>query len=388
MTCDSCTVEPFPYTSVFAADQPSTRFNVGAEISEIDTKRLLDPVDLNPCIPVPAEGQTKAAGVSRPGKRSKHKTNSSGFRQVKAKLGRPKERLLILMILTGESFLKATLNGGKLNLDRTKRALYDGAGKGRVSFDAFGKTPRVAKSFNLKGSSAEPLLTEAADFKQLEVKGDLDIAVTGACASPAAIARSLGGSGGFVFRNANIRSFNLAAILRKAETTFLDPGAISVRRTDFSEPSGTFKIKKDVSNTDLIIVSSLFGVTGKCNAYAEAHSRLSRHPNAVADACGQGVNTGISGIALPVQITGPWHDAQFALELAGIPTDLGSAPLAGAAKVAEGAVGMIKDVIKGIDVLLKRSTKGTVDSEPAKDTAPQFGSDANPIKQPKGLFGK
>lgn len=83
---------------------------------------------------------------------------------------------------------------------------------------------------------------------------------------------------------------------------------------------------------------------------------------------------------------------QFAPDLAGILTNLGSAPLKGAAKVAEGAVGAIKGVAeggaKGIGGLLEGVTKNVGGSEPAKDAAPKSEPDANPIKQLKGLFGK
>lgn len=369
-------------------------FNGGGKVPAIDAKLALGPVDLNPYIPVPAEGQTKSAGASGPGKWSEDKIDFSGFRQVNAKLDFTMESLLVQKIKIGESALKATLNGGKLDLGLTKLALYGGAGTGKVTLDASGKTPRIAKSFNLKGISAEPLLTDAADFERLEGKGDLNISVTGAGSSQAAIVRSLGGSGGFVFRDGAIKGFNLAAMLRKVETAFLDSGASATQQTDFSELSGTFKINKGiVSNSDLFMASPLFRVTGKGTADMPKRTVDFRvNPKAVADARGQGGDTAITGIAVPVLITGPWHDVQFAPDLAGILTNLGSAPLEGAAKVAEGAVGAIKGVAeggaKGIGGLLKDVTKGVGGSEPAKDTAPKSEPDANPIKQLKGLFGK
>ena len=83
---------------------------------------------------------------------------------------------------------------------------------------------------------------------------------------------------------------------------------------------------------------------------------------------------------------------QFAPDLAGILTKLGSAPIEGAAKVAEGAVGAIKGVAegsaKGIGGLLNDVTKSIGGSELAKDIAPKPEPDANSIKQLKGLFGK
>ena len=260
---------------------------------------------------------------------------------------------------------------------------------GKVTLDAFGKIPRVAKTFNLKGISAEPLLRGAADFERFEGKGDLNISLTGADGSQAAIVWSLGESGGFIVRDSAIKSFNLAAMLHKVETACLKSGASAAQQTDFSEVSSTFKINKDiVSNIDLFIPSPLFRVTGKGIADMPKHLVDYRvNPQAVADARGQGGDTAIKGISAPVLITGPWHDAQFAPDLAGILTNLGSA-----AKIAEGAVGAIKGFAeggaKGMGGLLKGVTKGVDSSEPAKDAAPKSEPEANPIKQLKSLFGK
>ena len=151
------------------------------------------------------------------------------------------------------------------------------------------------------------MLTDAADFDQLEGKGDLNISVTGAGSSQAAIVRSLGGSGGFVFRDGAIKGFNLAAMLRKVETAFLNSGASVAQQTDFSELSGTFKISKGiVSNSDLFMASPLFRVTGKGTADMPKRTVDYRvNPKAVADARGQGGDTAITGIAAPVLIIDP-----------------------------------------------------------------------------------
>jgi AsmA protein len=166
-------------------------------------------------------------------------------------------------------------------------------------------------------------------------------------------------------------------MLRKVETAFLNSGASVAQQTDFSELSGTFKISKGiVSNSDLFMASPLLRVTGKGTADMPKRTVDYRvNPKAVTDARGQGGDTAITGIAVPVLITGPWHDVQFAPDLAGILTNLGSVPLEGAAKVAEGAVGAINGVAeggaKGIGGLLNDVTKNIGGSEPAKDTAPK-----------------
>ena len=175
-------------------------------------------------------------------------------------------------------------------------------------------------------------------------------------------------------------------MLRKVETAFLDSGANGAQQTDFSELSGTFKIKKGiVSNHNLFMASPLFRVTGKGTADMPKRTVDYRvNPKAVADARGQGGDVGLSGIAVPVLITGPWHDIQLAPYLAGILTNLSSAPIDGTGKVAKGAIDAVKGAAeggtKGIGGLLNDVAKGVGGSNPAKDLAPKSEPEANPIQ--------
>lgn len=364
-------------------------FNSGGKIPSIDAKLALGAVDLNPYLPVPAEGQTKPAGASGPGEWSEDPIDFSGLRQVNAKLDFSMESLLIQKIKIDESSMKAILSGGKLDLDLSKLALYGGAGTAKVTLDASKKTPQIANTFTLKGISAEPLLTDAAGFDQLEGKGDMNISVTGAGGSQAEIVRSLNGSGGFVFRDGAIKGFNLGAMIRKVESAFLDSGAAARQQTDFSELKGTFKINKGiVTNDDLFMAAPLFRITGKGSADMPKRTVDYRvNPKAVADARGQGGDKGLSGITVPVLITGPWHDVNFAPDLAGLIDNFAADPAKAIGEVAKGAEGAIKgakDAVKGITEGGGKGIGGLLKDVTGGDEAPA----ANPVKQLKGLFGK
>jgi len=97
-------------------------------------------------------------------------------------------------------------------------------------------------------------------------------------------------------------------------------------------------------------------------------------PKAVASSTGQGGSADLAGVAVPVLITGPWHDISYKPDLAGALKGLATDPtkaLDAVKGAAGGGVGAIKDAAGGIG---KSVTGG--------------GDDANPVKKLKGLFGK
>ena len=344
----------------------------GGAVPEIKAKLAVGALDLNPYMPAPKEGGGTAAEEGVSDKWSKDPIDFSGLKAVNADLDFTVESLLIQQIKIGESALKATLQGGVLDLDLTRMALYDGTGVAKVKLDASKDRPTFANAIDLKGVKAQPLLTDAAGFDRLSGAGDLKLAVTGAGRSEAAIVRSLKGDGGFVFNDGAITGFNLGAMMRKVETAFLDASAGKQQKTDFSELTATFTIEKGVvSNDDLQMLSPLFRVTGKGTSSIPKRTvdyRVS--PKVVASATGQGGDADIAGVAVPVLITGPWDDLQYAPDLTGAVTDLVKDPtkaldaVQGAAGgAAEGAKGLAKEPGKALD-------------------------DINPAKKLKGLLGK
>ena len=118
------------------------------------------------------------------------------------------------------------------------------------------------------------------------------------------------------------------------------------------------------------MLSPLFRVTGKGQTSLPARTVNYRvEPKAVASTTGQGGATDLSGVAVPVLITGPWHDLSYAPDLSGMALDA----IKG---VAGGAADIVKDPGKAVEGVLK-------------DGAGAVGGAADgAAKQLKGLFGK
>jgi len=340
--------------------------NTAGAVPAVKAKLALGALDLNPYLPPPAEGQPAADG---PGKWSEDPIDLSGLKAVNADLDLTVESLLIQQIKIGESALTASLKGGVLDVDLSRMALYGGSGVAKVKLDASKATPTVSKSLRLKGVQAQPLLTDAANFDRLSGKGNLDLTVNAAGVSEAAMVKSADGGGSFAFKNGAITGVNLGAMLRKVESAFLDSSAGKQQKTDFSELTATFKINNGVvTNDDLNMLAPLFRITGKGKSSMPARTVNYRvEPKAVASATGQGGSKDMAGVTVPVLITGPWHNLQFAPDLAGMATDLVKTP----GKVLDAAKDVVKDPAGAL-----------------KDAAPSGDIIKDPAKKLKGLFGK
>lgn len=370
--------------------------DTNGDVPAAKAKLALGALDLNPYLPAPAQGGG-SGGDAGPGTWSTDPIDLSGLKAVNADLDLTVESLLIQKIKIGASDLKATLQNGVLNMNLAKMALYGGSGTANVKVDGSKKTPSVAKSIKLTGIEALPLLTDAANFDELEGKGDLEMTVAAVGASQAAMVKSADGSGGFVFRDGAVKGFNLGAMVRKVESAFLDSSAGNKQQTDFSELKGTFKIKDGiVTNDDLFMLAPLFRVTGAGKSDMPNRTVDYRvEPKAVASTTGQGGKTDLAGITVPVLITGPWHDLKFAPDLSGALKGLVTDP-SKAVDAVKGVAGGAKDLVKdpkgAVDGLLKGITGGGGSAPAAQPDAPAesggSGGDGNPLKQLKGLFGK
>lgn len=342
-------------------------------VPAIQAKLALGELDLNPYMPAPAQGGAAGGGGSGGGDAgwSTDPIELSGLKAANADFDLTVERLIVQQIKIGKSRVAATLKGGVLNVNLSEMALYGGSGVGTITVDASAKTPKIANSFKLTGIQAQPLLTDAAQFGELSGKGDLEIQATAAGGSEADLVKSANGGGSFAFRDGSIEGFNLGAMVRKVESAFTDASAGKTEKTDFSELSGTFKITNGVvTNDDLLMLAPLFRVTGEGQTSLPARTVNYRvKPKAVASTTGQGGDSGLAGIAVPVIIKGPWSNLSYAPDLSGVVEDIAEQPGKLLKGVAEGGDGAIKDLVKDPGGAVKDLTK-------------------QPGKALKGLFGK
>lgn len=376
--------------------------NTSGSVPSIVASLDLDKLDLNTYLP-PESDQSKPAATSSgsaapatggatsspaasasaaPSDWSDDPIDFSALKLVNADLSFVTGSIAVKKIKVGRTSLKTVLKGGKLALDLTEMALYDGQGTGRITVDA-GRNA-VTQKLDLKGVQAAPLLTDAAGFDKVEGTANIVADVTTRGGSQRELVSALNGSGSIQFLDGAVRGINLAAMLRNVSSAFLDSSAKETQKTDFAELAGTYTITNGiVKNDDLFLKSPLLRVDGKGTSDMPKRTVNYRvTPKVVASAKGQGGDSGAAGLAVPVQITGPWDNLAFAPDLTGAIDELIKDP----SKALEG----LKSIIPGTDGAsgsnpldaLKKAIPGTSGSDGSSTTSD------NPLDSVKKLFGR
>lgn len=333
----------------------------------------LGELDLNPYLPpeqtAPAKTQKGKAG---PGDWSDDPIDLSALDSVDAALDLSVAGLVIRKIKIGESNLNVTLKSGTLVTDLTKMALYGGVGKAKVTTRGGRGVPSISLVSNLDKFQANPFLRDAMDLDRFEGTADMDATITTKGNTQRQMIQALAGNGKVTFRNGAIKGINLGAMVRNVKSAFLDSGASEVQKTDFSEMGGTFQIRQGIlTNNDLLLKAPLLRLTGKGTVDMPKRTINYRvEPKVVASASGQGGAATATGVSVPVNIKGPWHDISYS-------PDLGAA-LEGIAKQPEKALDSIKGMVPGMG---GSSGSGGTDGSTDKPSS-------SPIEGLKGLFGR
>jgi AsmA protein len=206
----------------------------------------------------------------------------------------------------------------KTNFDELR--LYQGSGTGFITVDGTGSQAVIGSNFTLSGIAAEPLLKDAAGIDWLAGTGDIKLAVSGAGASEAAIVSSLNGKSEFAVRDGALIGFNLAGAMRAlGEGRVPDFDTSPSEKTDFSTLTGTFNITNGIAqNDDALLQSPLLRATGAGSINLPNRSLdYTVRPKVVASLSGQGGESNLSGIEVPLHITGSWDDPNVQADIAG-----------------------------------------------------------------------
>lgn len=206
----------------------------------LQAKLALEKLDVNPYLPPEAPAQRSGAAApagQTPQGWSEDPIDLTGLRAANADLDLTVGGLVIRKIEIGKGVIKAQLKDGKLALDLSELALYQGSGQARVTLDGSGPMPAVDARVTLSGVQAEPLLKVAANFERMSGTFATEAQITTKGRSQKEMVSALGGQGKFAFTNGAIKGINLGAMVRNITTAFTDPTAKETQKTDFSEPA-------------------------------------------------------------------------------------------------------------------------------------------------------
>jgi len=275
-----------------------------------------DELDVTPYMP-PATEEEAGAGDGKPADWSDEPLDFTALSQLDADVQVSAEAFKVRDIRIGRSALALQLRNGRMQLDLNEMKLYDGNGSGQVVLDASGETPALTSSMALDGVSARPLLTDAAGFERLQGAGTISYDVRARGRSQKEMIANLNGEGAVSFEDGAIRGLNLARMVRNVSSAFTGGGG--TKKTDFAELAGTFTITDGVlKNDDLLLLNPLLRVRGEGTAnILERTADYRITPKAVASTAGQGGDVDEAGVAVPVIVSGPWHDLSYRPDLEG-----------------------------------------------------------------------
>ncbi len=248
--------------------------------------------------------------------------------------------------------LHATMTGrhGIFNLDPLRFELAGGQVSEKASLLINRYPAQWTESLKVRGVQVEPVLKALANTDMFAGVMQMDAQLNGIGLLPEAALGHMKGTGNVLLRDGMIKGFDIAGILRNITTPGQQSGP---RQTDFSQLSGSFKVKRGiVSNNDLFVASPLFRLTGYGQVNLIARN-MDYHvkPRLVGSLEGQGdTEAARKGLVIPLRIEGPLGAPRVKVEM-----DI---------KTLMGNVGNIQGILKGGKGGLKGALKGVLQGRP------------------------
>lgn len=232
------------------------------------------------------------------------------------------ERLDALGMVMRNIQLEIRANEGDWQIDPLDAQAYEGQLSSRVRVDVREDTPRYELTADLTELDIGALLEDMqGDDARLMGIGDLQLDVTTRGNTVNALRSALNGSGSMQFSDGAVRGINVAQVIRRAEARLRGERLEEdePNQTDFSDLTGTFDIRDGVvHNDDLEANSPLLRVRGEGQAdLTDDTLDYLLNTTVVGTLEGQGGRPleDLSGIRLPIRITGTFGDPSFRLDL-------------------------------------------------------------------------
>jgi uncharacterized protein involved in outer membrane biogenesis len=288
--------------------------------------------------------------------------------------------------------------GGIATLSPFSANLYKGSMAGTLKVDARA-TPSIAFKQNMKGVSVGPLMVDAINNDMLSGTGTINVDVTTTGNSVGALKKGLLGNASLNLADGALKGVDIAGSIRdlKSKVNILgkkDANADKTKKTDFSELTATFDIKNGVAhNEDLAMKAPVLRLAkgdsrGDIDIGNEKINYLAK-PTIVKSLKGQGGAEldDLSGIAIPLKITGTFSDPKYGMDFAAVGTALAQSKLLDKVGGEKGAAAKellgSDNKVDALKDLLGRKKKGT-DAAPAAPAE----AEAAPAEKPKSVEEK
>ena len=305
---------------VMTLDQSQLDFSAtAAQFSRPDLKfdLNLDKINLDRYMP-PESDQPTAEKKGSPAKGKKQKTDYTPLRRLildgLIRIG----QLTVSKANVQDVYLKIKAKNGIFNLDPMKLNMYKGNANGKALLNVARDIPRSSLNLKINNVQAEPLLKDmlAKDILQGSTNADINLSMSGD--EPERIKKTLNGKGYLKFTDGAIIGIDLASMVRNVGSAFgLAEKGGERPKTDFTELDIPYSIKNGAVNTPQSNLKSPFIrviATGTADLVKETLD-FRVEPKAVASIKGQGGDSQLGGIMVPVVVSGTFASPTFRPDL-------------------------------------------------------------------------
>jgi len=276
--------------------------------------------DLNPLMPVAKEGEEVVSAEpeteSAPAPEVEPDLSILNTLDVDGKLtvaGFKAKKINI-----GKTFLHVIVNNGTAKISPLSVELYEGSMMLNASVSHAGGKNNYSVDKKLTGVQILPLLTDAADVDLLAGTTNFSLTAKGSGLTVSKIKKGLIGQGEFAVTDGALYGINVAQKIRVAKVSLGSDAqdAEVEKKTDFSALNGKFTINQGVvDNTSLLMEAPFTRLMGNGTAnilkeLVDYHLKV----KIVSTSKGQGGDTDLSGLSIPLAITGSFTDPKFKLD--------------------------------------------------------------------------
>ncbi len=224
----------------------------------------------------------------------------------------------------GPATAALTVTDGVARLVVPQAGFYGGTATADITANGAGSVPAITLTAGMDGVQALGLLDSAAGFDKIEGRLKASVEVTGAGADTEAFARSLNGPVNVLVTDGAIRGIDVAGLVRNVRSLIgagYAPDANA--RTEFSELSVPITITNGLARAEDIRVLGPFVRMSGAGTVDLASQTIDMRldPRVVGSLDGQGGDFDVSGLGMPIMVTGPLSGPRIYPDLTSILAD-------------------------------------------------------------------
>jgi len=293
---------------------PRPAVTASLDIDRLNVNAYLGPPQPPPPAGTPGVDEWSAAPI-----------DLSGLKSIDARLALAADAVQYRDVAIGKARIDATLQDGRLIARLTKMAFYGGKANGEIVLSS-GKNGDAIMQGRLSadGIDGGRLIKDFAGIDRITGKAWLSLALAARGKSERALVSTLNGAANLRFIDGAVRGINIAAMIRNVMSGTLSGWDKSANKsTDFALLKASYKIADGVvTGDDLKLLGPLIRVTGK-GSVDLLRRRLDYkvEPKLVATLEGQGGKENLTGLPVPVVVSGAWTAPKIYPDIKGVLQD-------------------------------------------------------------------